>query len=156
MSSGKCRSMLEIKDRTANAKHEQVKTRIPELDGLRGCAILLILIWHYFQNQLSYELGWPIVYLRKLIGFTWSGVDLFFVLSGFLIAGLLLDNRTSPNYFKTFYVRRVCRIFPIYYLHLSLFALCSICSCPHSILSSSRSVVNCSNPTNNLRDSCFV
>jgi peptidoglycan/LPS O-acetylase OafA/YrhL len=115
--------MVEILGRKADAKHEQAKTRMPELDGLRGCAILLVLIWHYFANQLSGELGWLIIVLKTSIGFTWSGVDLFFVLSGFLITGLLLDNRTSPNYFKTFYVRRVCRIFPIYYLHLTLFAL---------------------------------
>lgn len=86
--------------------------RIPELDGLRGIAILLVLFFHYFASA-------PLPrYVAALSQLTWSGVDLFFVLSGFLIGGILLDARSSPNYFSTFYIRRGYRILPIYMLVL--------------------------------------
>ena len=101
--------------------------RIPALDGLRGLAILLVLLWHYLQNLLRDELGPAAVQLKRALALSWSGVDLFFVLSGFLIAGLLLDHRGSERYFRTFYIRRVCRIFPLYYAHLALFALVLTC-----------------------------
>ena len=99
--------------------------RILELDGIRGLAILLILIWHYVTLQLveAPNQDWPLV--RSVVQATllsWSGVDLFFVLSGFLIAGILFDHRHSANYFQVFYLRRICRIFPAYYLQLILFA----------------------------------
>jgi peptidoglycan/LPS O-acetylase OafA/YrhL len=69
--------------------------RIPELDGLRGLAILLVILCHYLGNPDHAPLGfWP---HRFLAGFAagWSGVDLFFVLSGFLIGGILLDARKT-------------------------------------------------------------
>ncbi len=98
--------------------------RIPELDGLRGVAIGLVLIWHYCANLLPLE-----SVARRLserwLWFFWSGVDLFFVLSGFLIAGILLDHARDKRYFSTFFIRRACRIFPVYYLTL---AFCFIAS----------------------------
>jgi peptidoglycan/LPS O-acetylase OafA/YrhL len=78
-----------------------------ELDGLRGMAILMVVSFHY---NLAPFLGGV-------------GVDLFFVLSGFLLGGTLLDKKEAPNYFKAFYVRRICRIFPLYFLSLFLFVL---------------------------------
>lgn len=86
--------------------------RIPALDGLRGIAILLVLMYHSVCRGRS-RLPWPVHAAGK---FTWTGVDLFFVLSGFLIGGILLDAKASPGYFKTFYIRRAYRIFPLYYL----------------------------------------
>ncbi|MDB6022304.1 MAG: hypothetical protein JWQ04_2161 [Pedosphaera sp.] len=88
--------------------------RIPELDGLRGMAILLVLVFHYLTLQIHFQ---PTGILRALapgLGLAWSGVDLFFVLSGFLIGGILMDQRESPNYFSNFYRRRFWRIVPIY------------------------------------------
>lgn len=100
--------------------------RIPELDGLRGVAILLVILCHYVGNPEHSALGfWP---HRFLLAFTvgWSGVDLFFVLSGFLIGGILLDAHNSPHYFRAFYMRRVFRILPIYYLWILLFAATAV------------------------------
>jgi peptidoglycan/LPS O-acetylase OafA/YrhL len=98
-------------------------SRILELDGLRGLAILLVGACHYFGSTDHSSLGfWP-HHLLTLLGFGWSGVDLFFVLSGFLIGGILLDARDSPRYFRTFYLRRAYRILPIYYFWIFLYVV---------------------------------
>src|ERR1700761_3840948 len=81
---------------------------IPELDGLRGIAILLVMV-HRMYPRPDGGTPWP-------IEAGWVGVDLFFVISGFLIAGILLDTRSDPGYFRNFYARRVLRIFPLFYL----------------------------------------
>ena len=91
--------------------------RIPELDGLRGVAIMLVIAYHYF-------------YQGRYFAFGWSGVDLFFVLSGFLIGGILLDVCASPRYFRTFYLRRLFRIVPIYYLWVGVYLLLTIFAGP--------------------------
>jgi peptidoglycan/LPS O-acetylase OafA/YrhL len=103
--------------------------RIPELDGLRGLAIFLVIICHYLAGASHPPLGFVADHLITILDLGWSGVDLFFVLSGFLIGGILLDSRNSPNYFRTFYLRRVHRILPVYYSWILLYvALVSICA----------------------------
>src|SRR5947207_1733683 len=97
------------------------KQRIPELDGLRGLAILLVLVFHYTAQEGVLAPGTLADRMQKLTIMGWTGVDLFFVLSGFLIGGILMDVRNSPSYFKTFYCRRFFRIVPIYYLWLVLY-----------------------------------
>lgn len=97
--------------------------RVPELDGIRGIAILQVLVWHYVVCLIHAEPGSANHYALMPLRLTWSGVDLFFVLSGFLIGGILMDNRSTPRYFRAFYVRRICRIFPLYYLWLLIFAV---------------------------------
>jgi len=101
--------------------------RIPELDGLRGAAIFFVIVWHYFyffpakDHQSQGVLRSLYISLEKCIALGWTGVDLFFVLSGFLIGGILLDAKGSPSYFKTFYARRFFRIIPIYFLWISCY-----------------------------------
>ena len=92
--------------------------RVPELDGVRGLAIALVVLCHYGAHQMTSAPGTAFNLLHIALTFGWVGVDLFFVLSGFLIGGILMENRNSPHFFSTFYLRRVCRIFPIYYLWL--------------------------------------
>lgn len=94
--------------------------REPVLDGIRGIAIVLVLFHHFvIYSQLPQEVKLD-HYLRILGGASWSGVDLFFVLSGFLITGILYDSKSSSRYFTTFYGRRVLRIFPLYYAVLAI------------------------------------
>ena len=97
--------------------------RLPELDGIRGLAILLVLIWHYVALGVAIDPGSRlfrvVFYLRQ----AWCGVDLFFVLSGFLIGGILIDARRSESFFNTFYIRRALRILPLYFLLLVTFSI---------------------------------
>ena len=89
--------------------------RIPQLDGLRGVAIIFVLLFHFVGFAVDFGAPPILNWLVPPTSLGWSGVDLFFVLSGFLIGGILLDARESPNYFRVFYRRRVCRIFPLYF-----------------------------------------
>jgi peptidoglycan/LPS O-acetylase OafA/YrhL len=93
-----------------------MKRDIPALDGVRGLAILLVLAFHgseLFRLRESTIAG-------TLLARGWCGVDLFFVLSGFLITGILVDTRGAKNYFASFYARRFLRIFPLYYGFLAV------------------------------------
>jgi peptidoglycan/LPS O-acetylase OafA/YrhL len=90
---------------------------IPALDGLRGIAIILVMLHHFTYYQPTSGID---AQIASVLSFFWTGVDLFFVLSGFLITGILLDSRGSERYFTTFYARRTLRIFPLYYLVLFL------------------------------------
>jgi len=94
--------------------------RIRELDGLRGVAIAMVVFYHYFQGVMVVPPGSALAYLQAATRLSWTGVDLFFVLSGFLIGGILLDSRDSTNYYSVFYKRRFFRIIPIYLVTLVL------------------------------------
>ena len=105
--------------------------RSPTLDGLRGLAILLVVVWHYVGVPL------PPAGVHQ-DGSTWiptakgaliicrGGVDVFFVLSGYLIAGILLRNQHSRRYYAPFFIRRACRILPLYSVLVAVFIMCRI------------------------------
>jgi len=85
--------------------------RVPWLDGIRGLAILLVVLGHFFNEYYLFTGGW-------------IGVNLFFILSGYLITGRLYEHAAQQggkNYFRNFYGRRVLRIFPVYYACLFVF-----------------------------------
>jgi peptidoglycan/LPS O-acetylase OafA/YrhL len=90
----------------------------PALDGLRGVAALMVFGFHFLQAAPS--AGW-VGRLKSVASVGQSGVDLFFVLSGFLITGILLDEKTSRRPLFTFYGRRAVRIFPLYYAALVIY-----------------------------------
>lgn len=88
-------------------------TIVPELDGVRGIAILLVLGFH-FGHVLPHP-G------NELFGLGWAGVDLFFVLSGYLITRILYSTKEYPGYFVNFYGRRFLRIFPLAFAFLAAY-----------------------------------
>jgi len=81
--------------------------RIAELDGLRGVAALIVVVSHFFGE---------VPHGNRFLTFGWLGVDVFFVLSGFLIGSIILEQHTQPRFFNTFYMRRVARIVPVYFI----------------------------------------
>jgi peptidoglycan/LPS O-acetylase OafA/YrhL len=100
-----------------------LRREMPELDTIRGLAILGVLLYHglYWQVDLSHFSKIERLFLTSM----WIGrlgVDLFFVLSGFLITGILLDSRERPEYYKRFYVRRALRILPVYLAIIAILA----------------------------------
>jgi peptidoglycan/LPS O-acetylase OafA/YrhL len=117
-------NVVELSEGLASTSLVVSARRIPELDGLRGVAVLLVLVWHFGYGANSANGHHWLSYLIDASSLFWSGVDLFFVLSGFLIGGILIDTRNSPNYFTTFYTRRVFRIIPIYLVVVGVFYLC--------------------------------
>lgn len=89
---------------------EKRPPHIPALDGLRGIAILLVVFYHSYDFVKPSALGW-------------LGVDIFFVLSGYLITTILIDTVGQPNFLKNFYIRRILRIFPLYYSFIFFFLI---------------------------------
>jgi peptidoglycan/LPS O-acetylase OafA/YrhL len=97
------------------AGRETWRGHLVPLDGLRGLAILLVMLVH-FTTDMEVPVGSIAAGVRSAFQFGWTGVDLFFVLSGFLITGILVDNKGSGRYFSAFYARRALRILPVYFL----------------------------------------
>jgi peptidoglycan/LPS O-acetylase OafA/YrhL len=98
----------------------QKPAHIHELDGLRGLAALMVFFHHYMIIGASPALGGfgSVRIAVSVAKFGFSGVDVFFVLSGFLITSILLRDKTNPRYYRDFYWKRVLRIMPVYLLHL--------------------------------------
>lgn len=99
------------------------KIRITAIDGLRGVAVSLVLFWHYIVNQIGENNDIISKNIYKYGSATWSGVDLFFIISGFLITSILLKYRNNKNIILIFYVKRILRIFPLYFLLAFIFLI---------------------------------
>jgi peptidoglycan/LPS O-acetylase OafA/YrhL len=99
-------------------EHQGGDQYIVQLDGLRGVAILLVMLTHCIVPP---ESGWVAWGLRNAVSLGWIGVDLFFAISGYLITAILLRSRSAPHFFRNFYARRLLRIVPLYSL-LVIFA----------------------------------
>lgn len=98
------------------------REHVPELDGVRGIACLLVVALHCFMGLLTPDLHFgPPHFFSGVMSLLVAGVDLFFVLSGFLIGGILLDSRSASNLFRVFWARRSARILPVYVLLLATY-----------------------------------
>lgn len=97
-----------------------IRPYMAELDSMRGIAILLVLFFHGMAPPLNANLSSGGKFIFALSQWGWVGVNLFFVLSGFLITGILIDGRSRPGYFRRFYIRRALRILPALYMTLIL------------------------------------
>jgi peptidoglycan/LPS O-acetylase OafA/YrhL len=108
--------MSELK----TAPPRTARQHLPELDGVRAVAVLIVIAGHFWQTYAR-----PPFHLLDKILIAWGqfGIDLFFVLSGFLITGILLESKGSTHFLRNFYVRRVLRIFPLYYATMAGFYL---------------------------------
>jgi peptidoglycan/LPS O-acetylase OafA/YrhL len=95
-----------------------IRPYMPELDSMRGVAVILILFFHGMAPPLSPELSSGGKFIFAISQRGWIGVNLFFVLSGFLITGILIDSRHRHGYFRRFYIRRALRILPALYAML--------------------------------------
>jgi peptidoglycan/LPS O-acetylase OafA/YrhL len=99
------------------------KKHVPELDGIRGWACLSVLILHCLSGITSNDVPGMAFFNTHTLWFFLGGVDLFFVLSGFLIGGILLDSKDKPHFFSRFWIRRIGRIIPVAYLVFATYAV---------------------------------
>ena len=107
-------------DTTEQFQPIDFKTRFPALDGVRALAVSLVFLHHFGGGAHGGSV------LRAINAFRergWMGVDLFFVLSGFLITGILFDTRDDSKFFRRFFARRSLRIFPVFYLVVAVLLL---------------------------------
>lgn len=91
---------------------------ISSLDGIRGLAVLLVVFFHYQERVGTGVFG-------VVASTGWAGVDVFLVLSGFLITSILFEQRGTDHFFRNFYIRRALRLFPLYYFILLIIAVCT-------------------------------
>ena len=97
--------------------------RFNELDGMRGIATILVISYHIFKRGDYFTTNAILHFVTSLTLYGWYALDTFFVLSGFLITGILLRTKEEKHYYKNFYVRRSLRVFPLYYFVLTLILL---------------------------------
>ncbi|MEP6763179.1 MAG: acyltransferase [Gemmatimonadaceae bacterium] len=120
--------MAEVAASTTNkaVNQNRLPTHILELDGFRALAVWMVIFDHMVDGwTLPKEaVAWMPKLLWQLVSHGWLGVDLFFILSGFLITGILLDSRGKPDYFRNFYGRRALRILPLYLTCIVIMYLC--------------------------------
>jgi peptidoglycan/LPS O-acetylase OafA/YrhL len=100
-----------------------MNNRATELDSLRGIAVSLVIAFHVFKRAAYFTKHETLYFISDLAGVGWMGVDIFFVLSGFLITSILLKTRDEAGYFRNFYARRALRIFPLYFVFIALVLL---------------------------------
>ncbi len=113
-----------------------LKREMPGLDVLRGIAVLSVFCFHGLKWDLPLN-AWTEPHVRQMgqvVSFGWLGVNLFFVLSGFLITGILLDTRTKKNYWSSFYLRRFLRIAPLYLVVLAILKFALNCTWAYVLL----------------------
>jgi len=103
---------------------QRLREHTPALDGIRGLAVLSVFVHHFGGGSSSVYL--PIRLIGNIVRSGWLGVSLFFVLSGFLISGILWDSFGQPHWWRNFYARRALRIFPLYYLTILLILILSM------------------------------
>ncbi len=97
--------------------------RVRELDGVRGIAIIVVVAFHLLKRADYFTANETLHFITRLSSVGWVGVDIFFVLSGFLITSILLRTKNEKDYFKNFYVRRALRIFPLYFVFIAVILL---------------------------------
>jgi peptidoglycan/LPS O-acetylase OafA/YrhL len=115
-------SAVNIQETLPDRENPGGFSHVLELDGLRGLAILLILINHLLPFK-GHSGRWLLDVVAEMVSSSWVGVNLFFALSGFLITSILIDTPPNRNFFRVFYTRRILRIFPLYYGFLFLLLL---------------------------------
>lgn len=121
-------SLINIGQREKPAEVTLLSKHMPELDVFRGMAIALVVLYHFFYWTSNTQPGRLANLFTRATLFGWLGVNLFFVLSGFLITGILLDTKEKPGFFRNFYLRRVRRIIPAYALCIALLLILGIIS----------------------------